>query len=137
MKLLTRQSDRRQRRTTRPTGVNSSNHLENLHREGGKYELNKTEKPKVQRAKAEAKGELDPAAQKDSTVTKIVIIIAYANYNSVIVVQSTGAFCNAATTGMRCRHLCGRASGDEAKVACCECCVMRLVRSVVSVSCCL
>ena len=34
-KLLNRQSDRRQRRTARPNGVNSSNHLENLHRKGG------------------------------------------------------------------------------------------------------
>ena len=49
-KLLTRQSDRRQRRTARPTGVDSSNYLENLNRKGGDYEL----------------------------------IIAYANYNSVI-----------------------------------------------------
>ena len=49
-KLLTRQSDRRRRRTARPTGVGSSNYLENLNRKGGDYEL----------------------------------IIAYANYNSVI-----------------------------------------------------
>ena len=82
--IQTRQSDRRQRRTARSTGVNSSNYLENLNRKGGDYELNKTKKPKVQRAKAEAQGELNPAAQKDSTVTKIVIIIAYANYNPVI-----------------------------------------------------
>ena len=60
--------------------------VENLNRKGGDYELNQTKKPKVQRAKAEAQGELDPAAQKDSTVTKIVIIFAYTNYNSVTVV---------------------------------------------------
>jgi hypothetical protein len=84
--IQTRQSDRRQRRTARSTGVNSSNHFKNLLRKGGDYGVNKTKKPKVQRAKAEAQGELDPAAQKDSTVTKIVIIFAYTNYNSVTVV---------------------------------------------------
>ena len=48
--IPTRQSDRRQRRTARSTGVNSSNHFKNLLREGGKYELNKIKKLKVQRA---------------------------------------------------------------------------------------
>ena len=66
--IQTRQSDRRQSRTARSTGVNSSNHFKNLLRKGGDYGVNKTKKPKLQRAKAEVQGELDPAAQKDSTV---------------------------------------------------------------------
>ena len=50
--------------------------------------LGKTEKPEEQRAKAELQGELDSATQKDSSVTKLVIIVA--NYNSVIGVGGFG-----------------------------------------------
>ena len=66
---------------------------------GGKEFQDKTKKPEEQRAKAELQGELDSATQKDSPVTKSVIIVAH--YNSVIGVQSAGNFCNADINGDR------------------------------------
>ena len=66
---------------------------------GGNEFKDKTKKLEEQRAKAESQGELDSATQKDSPVTKSVIIVAH--YNSVIGVQSAGNFCNAAINGDR------------------------------------
>ena len=67
---------------------------------GGNEFQDKTKKPEEQRAKAEVQGELDPATQKDSPVTKAVIIVTH--YNSVIGVHRFRRhFCNAATDGDR------------------------------------
>ena len=56
--------------------------------------------------------------QKDSPVTKFVIIVAYANYNSVIGVQSAGEICNATITGVNRRHFCNAAVDKQDGGAC-------------------